>query len=161
MQAWVALPLASINQITLSMRNDRTLSILKPDCVRRGLTGEVLRKIEIAGFKVCALQMIKLTRENAEGFYEVHRDRPFFGDLIDFMTSGPCVPMVLEKRDAVESFRKLIGATDPAAAAKGTIRRLYAENKGENIVHGSDSPENAQKEISYFFSESGIPADAI
>ena len=142
------------------MRNDRTLSILKPDCVRRGLTGEVLRKIEIAGFKVCALKMIKLTRAHAEGFYEVHRDRPFFGDLIDFMTSGPCVPMVLEKRDAVESFRKLIGATDPAAAEKGTIRRLYAENKGENIVHGSDSPENAQKEIAYFFSESGIPADA-
>ncbi|MXZ05103.1 MAG: nucleoside-diphosphate kinase [Rhodothermaceae bacterium] len=142
------------------MRNDRTLSILKPDCVRRGLTGEVLRKIEIAGFKVCALKMIKLTRAHAEGFYEVHRDLPFFGDLIDFMTSGPCVPMVLEKRDAVESFRQLIGATDPAAAAKGTIRRLYAENKGENIVHGSDSPENAQKEIAYFFSESGIPADA-
>ena len=142
------------------MRNDRTLSILKPDCVRRGLTGEVLRIIEIAGFKVCALHMIKLTQAHAEGFYEVHRDRPFFGDLIDFMTSGPCVPMVLEKKDAVESFRKLIGATDPAAAAKGTVRRLYAENKGENIVHGSDSPENAQKEIAYFFSESGIPADA-
>ena len=145
-----------MNQTT----DNRTLAILKPDCVRRCLTGEVLRRIEIAGFRICALQMLQMTRIRAEGFYEVHRERPFFNDLIDFMTSGPCVPIVLEKRNAVESFRALIGATDPQQADKGTIRRLFAENKAENIVHGSDSPENAQKEIAYFFGESGIPADA-
>ncbi|MCY3486850.1 MAG: nucleoside-diphosphate kinase [Bacteroidetes bacterium] len=142
------------------MTNNRTLAILKPDCVRRCLTGEVLRRIEIAGFKICALQMQQLTRNRAEGFYEVHRERPFFNDLIDFMTSGPCVPIVLEKRDAVERFRAFIGATDPEQADKGTIRRLFADSKAENIVHGSDSLENAQKEIAYFFGESGIPADA-
>ena len=104
--------------------------------------------------------MQQLTRNRAEGFYEVHRERPFFNDLIDFMTSGPCVPIVLEKKDAVERFRTFIGATDPEQADKGTIRRLFADSKAENIVHGSDSPENAQKEIAYFFGESGIPSDA-
>ncbi len=142
------------------MTNDRTLAILKPDCVRRCLTGEVLRRIEIAGFKICALQMLQLTRTRAEGFYAVHQELPFFNDLVDFMTSGPCVPIVLEKKDAVTSFRTFIGATDPEEADKGTIRRLFAESRAENIVHGSDSPENAQKEIAYFFGESGIPADA-
>ena len=141
------------------MTTNRTLAILKPDCVRRGLTGEVLRRIEIAGFKICALQMMQLSRARAEGFYHVHRERPFFHELIDFMTSGPCVPIVLEKNHAVESFRSLIGATDPSEADKGTIRRLFAESKAENIVHGSDSPENAHIEITYFFGDSGIAAD--
>ena len=142
------------------MTNDRTLAILKPDCVRRCLTGEVLRRIEIAGFRICALQMLQLTRTRAEKFYAVHQELPFFNDLVDFMTSGPCVPIVLEKKDAVASFRTFIGATDPEEADKGTIRRLFAESRAENIVHGSDSPENAEKEIAYFFGESGIPADA-
>jgi len=141
------------------MINHRTLAILKPDCVRKNLIGEVLRRIEVAGFKVCALQMLQLTRDQAEGFYEVHRARPFFNELVDFMTSGPCVPMVLEKKDAVKNFRDLIGATDPQDAEKGTIRRLFADSKAENIVHGSDSSENAQKEIAYFFDESDIPVD--
>lgn len=139
---------------------NRTLAILKPDCIRRRFTGEILRRIEIAGFNICAMQMLKLTRTRAEGFYAVHRECSFFNDLVDFMTSGPCVPVVLEKNDAVDSFREFIGATDPAEAKKGTIRRLFAESKAENIVHGSDSLENAQQEIAYFFSEMGIPADA-
>ncbi|MCY4158798.1 MAG: nucleoside-diphosphate kinase [Bacteroidetes bacterium] len=142
------------------MTYHRTLAILKPDCVRKNFIGKVLRRIEDAGFKICALQMMQLTREHAEGFYDVHRERPFFNDLVDFMTSGPCVPIVLEKNDAVEDFRTLIGATDPEDADEGTIRKLYADNKGENIVHGSDSPENARKEIEYFFGASGIPLDA-
>ncbi len=143
------------------MTNNRTLAILKPDCVRKGLTGEVLRQIEISGFKICALHMQQLTQEQAEGFYEVHRERPFFNDLIQFMTSGPCVPLVLEKNNAVDGFRTLIGATDPEQAEEGTIRKRFAESKAENIVHGSDSPENAQKEIAYFFEDSGIPVDAL
>ena len=143
------------------MTNHRTLAILKPDCVRKSLTGEILRRIEIAGFKVCALRMLKLTRSRAEGFYAVHQQRPFFHELVDFMTSGPCVPIVLEKKDAVKNFRKFIGETDPEQADKGTIRRLFADSKAENIVHGSDSPENAEQEIAYFFGESGIPVDTI
>ncbi len=141
------------------MAIERTLAILKPDCVRKRLTGEVLRRIEAAGFKVCALHMQKLSRSRAEGFYEVHRERPFFSGLVDFMTSGPCVPVVLEKENAVNAFRTLIGATDPAEADEGTIRKDYADNKGENIVHGSDSAENAKNEIAYFFGEGRIPAD--
>jgi len=141
------------------MNTNRTLAILKPDCVRRALSGSVLQKIERAGFKICALQMIQLSRQRAEGFYEVHKERPFFNDLVDFMTSGPCMPMVLEKPDAVERFRRLIGSTDPQDAHPGTIRKLFAESKAENIVHGSDSPENAHKEIAYFFGDHGIPAD--
>lgn len=141
------------------MTNHRTLAILKPDCVRKSLTGEVLRRIEVAGFRICALQMLQLTRARAEGFYVVHRERQFFQDLVDFMTSGPCIPIVLEKRDAVVSFRKFIGETDPEQAAKGTIRRLFADSKAENIIHGSDSQENAEQEIEYFFGELGIPVD--
>ncbi len=142
------------------MNTTRTLAILKPDCVRRSLSGQVLHKIENAGFKICAIQMLHLARSRAEGFYHIHKDRPFFNDLIDYMTSGPCIPMVLEKQDAVKAFRKLIGATDPQDADDGTIRKLYALSKSENIVHGSDSPDNAQIEIEYFFGESEIPADA-
>ena len=142
------------------MNTNRTLAILKPDCVRRALSGSVLQQIESAGFKICALQMVQLSRQRAEGFYEVHRERPFFDDLIDFMTSGPCIPMVLEKPDAVERFRTLIGSTDPQEADEGTIRKRFASSKAENIVHGSDSPENAHIEIAYFFGDHGsIPVD--
>jgi len=130
----------------------RTLAILKPDCVRKELMGKVISHIQDAGFKIAAMKMIKLTPDAAKGFYEVHKERPFFQELISYMTSGPCVPIVLEKENAVEDFRKLIGATDPAKAEEGTIRKMYAENIQENIVHGSDSDENAAKEISHFFS---------
>jgi len=132
--------------------NNRTLAILKPDCTRKQLTGKVISHIQKAGFKILGLKMVRLNNESAKGFYEVHKERPFFNDLIKYMTSGPCVPIVLEKENAVEEFRKLIGATDPSKADEGTIRKLYAENIQENIVHGSDSDENAAKEISHFFS---------
>lgn len=132
--------------------NNKTLAILKPDCVRKNLIGKVITHIQDAGFKILAMKMVKLAPDAAKGFYEIHKERPFFNDLIDYMTSGPCIPMVLEKENAVEEFRKLIGATDPAKAAEGTIRKLYADNIQENIVHGSDSNENAAKEISHFFS---------
>ena len=131
---------------------ERTLTILKPDCVRKQLTGAVIDKIERAGFRIVAMKKTKLTKETAGAFYAVHRERPFFGKLVEFMSSGPCVPMILEKENAVEDFRKLIGATDPAEAEEGTVRKLYADSKGENIVHGSDSDENAQIESSFFFS---------
>ena len=132
--------------------NIKTLAILKPDCIKKNLIGKVVTLIQNAGFKVSAMKMVKLTPEAAKGFYEVHKDRPFFNDLISYMTSGPCVPIALEKENAVEDFRKLIGATDPAKAAEGTIRKLYADSIQENIVHGSDSNENAEIEISHFFS---------
>ena len=131
---------------------NRTFAILKPDCVRKNLIGEVLAKITQAGFKVLAMKMTKLTVDSASGFYEIHKERPFFGDLLEYMTSGPCVPLALEKENAVADFRKLIGATNPAEAEEGTIRKLYAKDITENIVHGSDSDENAAIEISHFFS---------
>ncbi|OGV23617.1 MAG: nucleoside-diphosphate kinase [Stygiobacter sp. RIFOXYC12_FULL_38_8] len=131
--------------------SNKTLAILKPDCVRKNLIGKVVSQIQEAGFKVSGLKMVHLTEDSARGFYEVHSERPFFNDLIAYMTSGPCVPIALEKENAVEDFRKLIGATDPTKAAEGTIRKLYAESIQENIVHGSDSDENAAKEISHFF----------
>lgn len=132
--------------------NNKTLAILKPDCVKKNLIGKVVTLIQKAGFKVSAMKMVKLTPDAAKGFYAVHKDRPFFNDLITYMTSGPCVPIALEKINAVEDFRKLIGATDPSKAAEGTIRKLYADSIQENIVHGSDSNENAAIEISHFFS---------
>ena len=136
--------------------SNRTLAILKPDCVRKNLIGKVVSQIQDAGFKVTALKMVKLTESSAKGFYEVHKERPFYNDLVEYMTSGPCVPVALEKENAVEEFRKLIGATDPAKAAEGTIRKLYADSIQENIVHGSDSDENAAKEISHFFSRKDL-----
>lgn len=135
---------------------ERTLAILKPDCVRKQLVGEVIRRIQEAGFDVRALRMIKLSKQQAEGFYDVHRGRPFFDELTDFMSSGPCVPMVLEKENAVQDFRTLIGATDPEEAEDGTIRSAFADNKGQNIVHGSDSVENGKLESNYFFAEHEI-----
>jgi nucleoside-diphosphate kinase len=129
----------------------RTLAILKPDAVRKNLIGQIITKITEAGFKIKAMKMVRLTNDSAGGFYEIHRERPFYNDLIKYMTSGPCVPIALEKDSAVTDFRKLIGATDPTVAEEGTIRKLFAENKQENIVHGSDSDENAAIEIAHFF----------
>lgn len=134
----------------------RTLAILKPDCVQRNLTGEVITKIQQAGFSILAVKMIKLTRETATGFYEVHKGKPFFEGLINYMTESAAIPIVLEKENAVEDFRKLIGATDPAKAAEGTIRRQWAQSVTRNMVHGSDSDENASIEISFFFSRKEI-----
>ena len=131
----------------------RTLAILKPDCTGNHLIGKVMNKIEAAGFKVLAMKMVKLSQDAAGEFYAVHRERPFYRDLVAFMTSGPVVPLALENENAVAAFRKLIGATDPAEADPGTIRKEYAESKQNNIVHGSDSDENAKIEISFFFSE--------
>ena len=142
------------------MAVERTLTILKPDCVRKNLIGEVTRRIQEAGFAIRAMKMMKLTKVEAEGFYAVHRGRPFFGELTTFMSSGPCVPIVLEKENAIADFRTLIGDTDPAKAAEGTIRRDFADSKGENIVHGSDSVENGTLESNYFFPEHEIVANS-
>ena len=135
---------------------ERTLAILKPDCVKKNLTGEVIARIEKAGFKILAMKKTRLTKESTGGFYAVHKGRPFYDGLVEFMSSGPCVPLALEKENAVADFRTLIGATDPKEAAAGTIRKLYADNKGENIVHGSDSAENGRIEIGYFFSSKEV-----
>ena len=132
---------------------ERTLCIMKPDCVRKNLQGEVLARIQKAGFKVLGMKQIRLTKEEAGAFYAVHKGRPFYDGLVEFMTSGPCVPVALEKEDAVADYRTLIGATDPKDAAVGTVRKLYADSKGENIVHGSDSGENGKIEIAFFFAE--------
>src|SRR5690554_5423176 len=136
------------------MSKERTLAILKPDCVRKNLSGEVIKRIQDAGFKIIAMKMTRLTMDTAGGFYAVHRERPFYGELCEFMSSGVCMPIALEKENAVADFRKLIGATNPAQAEEGTVRRLYADSVGENIVHGSDSVENGKIEIAYFFAES-------
>ncbi|MBI4428777.1 MAG: nucleoside-diphosphate kinase [Ignavibacteriales bacterium] len=138
------------------MSVERTLAILKPDCVRKNLQGEILARIQKAGFRVLALKQTRLTTETAGAFYAVHKGRPFYNGLVEFMSSGPCVPLALEKENAVADFRKLIGATDPKDAEAGTIRKLFADNKGENIVHGSDSPENGRMEVAFFFSESEL-----
>jgi nucleoside-diphosphate kinase len=135
---------------------ERTLAILKPDCVRKNLMGEVLARIEKAGFKILGMKIIKLTKETAGAFYGVHKGKPFYDGLVEFMSSGACVPIALEKENAIADFRTLIGSTDPAQADPGTIRKLYADSKGENIVHGSDSAENGKIEIAFFFSEKEI-----
>ncbi|HKB86119.1 MAG TPA: nucleoside-diphosphate kinase [Ignavibacteriaceae bacterium] len=136
--------------------SNRTLAILKPDSVQKKYIGQIITKITEAGFKIKAIKMIHLSKSSAEGFYEVHRERSFYRELVDYMTSGPCIPIALEKENAVADFRKLIGATDPVEAAEGTIRKLYAANKAENAVHGSDSDENAAKEILHFFSRNEL-----
>jgi len=138
------------------MAVERTLAILKPDCVKKNVCGEVIARIEKAGFKILNMKMTRMTKETAGGFYAVHRERPFFAELVNFMTSGKCVPIALEKENAVADFRTLIGATDPKDAAPGTIRKDFASSKGENIVHGSDSAENGRIEIAYFFPEQDI-----
>ena len=131
---------------------NKTLAIIKPDAVGNGHTGAIIDKIIKTGFKIKALKMTHLTKSSAEGFYDVHKERPFFGELVEYMTSAPCIPIALEKENAVEDYRKLIGATDPAKANEGTIRKLFASSIQFNAVHGSDSDENAAKEISHFFS---------
>jgi len=141
------------------MAAERTLAILKPDCVRKELVGEVLRRIQDAGFQIRAMKMLTMSKAEAKGFYAVHEDKPFFDDLTDFMSSGPCVPVVLEKENAIEDFRTLIGATDPDEAEDGTIRSDFADGIEQNIVHGSDSPANGQKETAYFFPEHEIVAN--
>jgi nucleoside-diphosphate kinase len=135
------------------MTGNQTLGIVKPDAVARGNLGNILAHVERAGYRIRAGRLTRLSRAQAEAFYEVHRGRPFYEELVAFMSSGPCFPMALEKEGAVAAFRATIGATDPAEAAAGTIRKLFAESKGRNAVHGSDSDENAAREIGFFFSE--------
>ncbi len=135
------------------MAGSLTLGIVKPDAVARGHLGDILALLEGQGYRIRAGRLHRLTRAQAEAFYEIHRGRPFYEELVAFMASGPCFPMALEKENAVAAFRATIGATDPADAAPGTIRKLYAESKGRNAVHGSDSDENAGREIAFFFSE--------
>lgn len=135
------------------MAVERTLAVLKPDCVRKNLQGEVISRIQKAGFKILGMRQLRLTKETAGAFYAVHKGWPFYDGLVEFMSSGPCMPIALQKENAVTDFRTLIGATDPEEAAEGTIRKLFADNKGENIVHGSDSPENGKIEVAFFFSE--------
>jgi nucleoside-diphosphate kinase len=136
-----------------------TLGILKPDCVKKNIQGKVIAKIQEAGFKILAMKQIRMTKDQAKGFYAVHKGRPFYEELTKFMSSGPCVPMVLQKNDAVAAFRKTIGATDPKDADPGTVRKEFADSKGENIIHGSDSDENAKVEIAYFFTNSSLIAN--
>ncbi len=135
---------------------DRTFSILKPDATARNLTGKVNAVIEEAGLRIVGQRRIRMTQAQAETFYEVHKERPFFGELVEFMTSGPVVVQVLEADGAVAKYREVMGATNPAQAADGTIRKLFALSVGENTVHGSDSDENAKLEIAQFFKEADI-----
>jgi|TARA_B100000686_G_C16777108_1_gene969259 nucleoside-diphosphate kinase len=131
--------------------NNKTLAIIKPDSVGKNNVGKILDRILSAGFSVVAMEQRQLSKSNAQEFYEIHRERPFFQDLVTFMTSGPCVPIVLEKNNAVAAFRKIIGSTNPEQADIGTIRKDFAENVQNNAIHGSDSDENARKEIAFFF----------
>ena len=131
---------------------NRTLAIIKPDAVKNNYIGQIVTKITEAGFKIKGIKMSRLSKDSAGGFYAVHKARPFYVELVNFMSSGPCVPIALEKENAVEDFRKLIGATDPSKAEEGTIRKLFATSLGENAIHGSDSDENAAIEIAHFFS---------
>jgi nucleoside-diphosphate kinase len=136
------------------MAGNQTLAIIKPDAVGGGKLGAILAHLEREGYRIRAARLVRLTRTQAEAFYEIHRGRPFYEELVAFMSSGPCFPMVLERDNAVAAFRASIGATDPREAAPGTIRKLFAESKGRNAVHGSDSDENAAREVAFFFSES-------
>jgi nucleoside-diphosphate kinase len=135
---------------------ERTFSIIKPDATERNLTGKINAVIEDAGLRIVGQRRIRMTRQQAETFYEVHKERPFYGELVDFMTSGPVVVQVLEGENAVARYREVMGATNPAQAAEGTIRKLFARSVGENSVHGSDSPDNARTEIAQFFTDEQI-----
>jgi nucleoside-diphosphate kinase len=130
-----------------------TLGIVKPDAVSSGKTGAIVAHLQQAGFTLRATRLVRLTSAEAAAFYAVHKGRPFYQELVQFMTSGPCLPMALEREDAVTQMRNVIGATDPAEAAPGTIRKLFAESKGRNAIHASDSTENAAREIAFFFTE--------
>jgi nucleoside-diphosphate kinase len=134
----------------------QTLAILKPDSVQKQLIGKVIDHLLHAGFRIVAMKMLHLNRESAGEFYAVHKERPFYPDLLDFMTESEVVPMILEKENAIAELRKTIGATDPAEAMDGTVRKLYAENKQNNIIHASDSEDNAKIEIAFFFSQKEI-----
>ena len=138
------------------MAVERTLSIIKPDAVAANVIGEIYSRFEKGGLRIVAAKMLHLTREQAEGFYAVHRERPFYKDLVEFMTSGPVMVQVLEGENAIEKYRQVMGATNPAEAAEGTIRKAFAENIERNSVHGSDAPETAAQEIAFFFSEDEI-----
>ena len=136
--------------------NDRTFAIIKPDAVRDGHTGKIYDRILKSKFNIKGAKLLKMTKKQAEGFYRIHKEKSFFNDLIQFMTSGPCMVLALEKENAVDSWRDIIGSTNPKDAAKGTIRKDFALNVQENAVHGSDSNENAQKEIAFFFTDSEL-----
>ena len=138
------------------MAGSTTLTIIKPDAFGSGKAGKIIAHLEAGGFKVVAARVLHMTDAQAGAFYEVHKERPFYGSLVKFMTSGPCMPMVLEKADAVLGLRDAIGATDPAEAAAGTVRKLFAESKERNAIHASDSDENAAREARFFFSESEL-----
>ena len=138
--------------------SSRTLTIIKPDSVEKGNFGKVVARIESEGFKILAIRKMQLTAAQAQRFYAVHRERPFFNDLVAYMTSGPVYPAALQKEDAVPSLRNLMGATDPAKADEGTIRKEFGESIERNAIHGSDSDENAAKEIAFFFAEADIVA---
>jgi nucleoside-diphosphate kinase len=138
------------------MAIERTFSIIKPDATKRNITGKIIDKLESAGLRVVAQKRIQMTREQAEGFYAVHKERPFFGELTEFMSSGPVVVQVLEGEDAIAKNREVMGATNPKDAAPGTIRAEFAESVGENSVHGSDAPETAAEEIKFFFKDDEI-----
>jgi nucleoside-diphosphate kinase len=133
------------------MAGSRTLTIIKPDAFASGKAGKIISHLEDAGFQIVASRVLRLTQDQAAAFYEVHKDRPFFAPLTTFMTSGACMPMVLERDDAVAALRRTIGATDPAEAEEGTVRKLYAESKERNAIHASDSDENAEREVAFFF----------
>lgn len=133
------------------MATNRTFTMLKPDAVEKGHIGAILEQINSSGFRIVAMKLTQMTKDDAETFYAVHKERPFFGELVEFMTRGPIVAAILEKENAVEDFRTLIGATNPEEAAEGTIRKKYASSVGENAVHGSDSDENAEIESAFHF----------
>jgi nucleoside-diphosphate kinase len=132
---------------------ERTLCIIKPDAVRKKVQGKIIQMLLDAGFSIKGMKLVKLSKEQAEKFYEIHKERPFYRDLVEYMTSGPVIPIALAKENAVADYRKLIGATDPAEAEEGTVRKLFAASKQENAVHGSDSAENGKTEVSFFFRE--------
>ena len=139
--------------------NNITFAIIKPDAVKNRYTGKIYDRIISAGFEIKSAKLLRMTQSQAEGFYAVHKERPFFGELTDFMSSGPCMVLALQKENAVEEWRKTIGATNPEEAENGTIRKDFATNIQENAVHGSDSDENAKKEIGFFFSDSELIAN--
>ena len=138
------------------MPGTRTLTIVKPDAFEAGKAGKIIAHLEGEGFKVRAARVLRLTEAQAGAFYEVHRERPFYGSLVAFMTSGRCMPLVLERDDAVATLRRVIGSTDPAEAAEGTVRKLFAESKERNAIHASDSDENAEREARFFFAEADL-----
>ena len=138
------------------MAIERTLSIIKPDATKKNLLGKIIGRFEEEGLRIAGVRKVWLSRQEAEGFYAVHKARPFFGELVEFMTSGPCVVLCLEGEDAVTRNRDIMGATNPAQAAEGTLRKLYADSIGENAVHGSDSADNAAIEIAYFFRQTEL-----